>query len=52
MSNTRLAKFRKVLDEPTVDLEALRELCWSGVPPQVGMGSSWVAPAGVAAPRS
>lgn len=33
MSNTRLAKFTRLLDEPVVDLEALRELAWSGVPP-------------------
>lgn len=32
MSDTRKAKFRKVLDGQIVDLEALRELCWSGIP--------------------
>eukprot|EP00887_Chlorella_sp_A99_P006931 scaffold2.g6931.t1 len=33
MSTTRVAKFQRLLDEQIVDLEALRELAWSGVPP-------------------
>ncbi|KAK9800801.1 hypothetical protein WJX73_006841 [Symbiochloris irregularis] len=31
-SNTRRAKFNKLLAEQVVDLDALRELCWSGIP--------------------
>lgn len=32
MSEARVAKFVKVLDEPVVDLDALKELAWSGIP--------------------
>eukprot|EP00884_Botryococcus_braunii_P016775 jgi/Botrbrau1/3781/Bobra.0183s0016.1 len=32
MSDSRRAKFLKILGEPVVDLDALRELAWSGVP--------------------
>ncbi|KAK9832713.1 hypothetical protein WJX81_003081 [Elliptochloris bilobata] len=35
MSDTRKAKFRKLLDEQVVDLEALRELAWSGIPAEL-----------------
>eukprot|EP00741_Cyanophora_paradoxa_P021397 tig00021350_g20656.t1 len=34
-SHPRLAKFKKVLSDPNVDLEALRQLAWGGVPPEV-----------------
>jgi hypothetical protein len=33
MSNTRIAKFNRLLGEQVVDLDALRELSWSGIPP-------------------
>jgi TBC1 domain family member 2 len=33
MTTTRLTKFNKLLSEPVVNLEALKELCWSGIPP-------------------
>lgn len=33
--STRVAKFRKELAATTVDLDALRELAWSGVPPDM-----------------
>ena len=33
MSDHRVEKFKKILDEPIVDLVALRELSWSGIPP-------------------
>ncbi|PSC74343.1 GTPase-activating gyp1 [Micractinium conductrix] len=32
MSDTRIAKFKRLLDVQVVDLEALRELTWSGIP--------------------
>ncbi|KAK9904760.1 hypothetical protein WJX75_002030 [Coccomyxa subellipsoidea] len=32
MSDMRKAKFKKLLDQQVVDLDALRELAWSGVP--------------------
>ncbi|KAL4854198.1 GTPase-activating protein gyp1 [Chlorella vulgaris] len=35
MSSTRVAKFMRLLDEQVVDLEALRELSWSGIPPSL-----------------
>lgn len=35
MSEPRLAKFARVLGEPVVDLDALRELSWSGIPPNL-----------------
>jgi hypothetical protein len=34
-SAIRVAKFRRILSEPVVDLDALRELSWSGVPPEL-----------------
>jgi TBC1 domain family member 2 len=34
-SGPRIAKFRALLDAPTVDTDALRELAWSGVPPHL-----------------
>ncbi|EFN53456.1 hypothetical protein CHLNCDRAFT_25749, partial [Chlorella variabilis] len=33
MSSTRVTKFKRLLDEQVVDLEALREIAWSGIPP-------------------
>lgn len=33
MSAPRTEKFQKILDEQIVDLEILRELAWSGIPP-------------------
>ena len=30
-----MAKFQRVLNEPVVDIEALRELAWSGIPPNL-----------------
>ncbi|KAI7846171.1 hypothetical protein COHA_000341 [Chlorella ohadii] len=33
MSNTRIAKFNRLLGEQVVELDALRELSWSGIPP-------------------
>ncbi|GAB4813408.1 hypothetical protein N2152v2_000454 [Parachlorella kessleri] len=35
MSNTRITKFNKILGEQVADLEALRELSWSGIPPHL-----------------
>lgn len=35
VSEPRLAKFAALLDAPRVDVDALRELAWSGVPPQL-----------------
>jgi hypothetical protein len=35
MSTPRMAKFQRLLDEQVVDLEALRELSWSGIPPSL-----------------
>lgn len=35
MSGPRLEKFQKVLDDAVVDLNALRELAWSGIPPSL-----------------
>jgi len=35
MSEPRLAKFARILDEQVVDLDALRELAWSGIPPNL-----------------
>ena len=32
MSEPRVAKFSRILHESTVDIEALRELAWSGIP--------------------
>jgi TBC1 domain family member 2 len=32
MSEPRVAKFTRLLNEPVVDIEALRELAWSGIP--------------------
>ncbi|CAK0787611.1 hypothetical protein CVIRNUC_010833 [Coccomyxa viridis] len=32
MSDTRKAKFKRLLEQQVVDLDALRELAWSGVP--------------------
>ncbi|KAG1680434.1 hypothetical protein FOA52_015527 [Chlamydomonas sp. UWO 241] len=31
----RLAKFQRLLDARVIDLDALRELCWNGVPPSL-----------------
>lgn len=33
--SARVARFKKELSAPTVDLDALRELAWSGVPPDM-----------------
>lgn len=33
ISEHRLKKFHKILDNAVIDIEALRELCWSGIPP-------------------
>ncbi|CAI5472607.1 unnamed protein product [Closterium sp. Yama58-4] len=35
LDTARVAKFRKELSAPAVDLDALRELSWSGVPPNL-----------------
>lgn len=35
MSEPRVAKFHRILNEPVVDIEALRELAWSGIPPNL-----------------
>lgn len=35
MSNTRVTKFQKCLSDQVVDLEQLRELAWSGIPPDL-----------------
>lgn len=35
MSEPRLAKFNRVLGEHVVDLDQLRELAWSGIPPDL-----------------
>lgn len=35
MSEPRLSKFAAILSEPIVDLLALKELAWSGIPPSV-----------------
>lgn len=32
MSEARVAKFTRILQEPVVDLDTLRELAWSGIP--------------------
>ncbi|KAF6259561.1 rab-GTPase-TBC domain-containing protein [Scenedesmus sp. NREL 46B-D3] len=34
-SSIRVAKFHKLLNEPLVDLDALRELSWSGIPQEL-----------------
>ena len=34
-SGPRLAKFAALLEEPAVDVDALRDLAWSGVPPRL-----------------
>ncbi|KAF8069367.1 gyp1 [Scenedesmus sp. PABB004] len=34
-SSIRVAKFHKVLGEPLIDLDALRELSWSGIPAEL-----------------
>ncbi|CAK9859046.1 unnamed protein product [Sphagnum jensenii] len=31
----RVARFRKILAAPAIDIDALRELAWSGVPPNI-----------------
>lgn len=35
MSEPRVAKFQRLLNEPVVDIEALQELAWSGIPPNL-----------------
>lgn len=40
VSEPRLAKFAALLDAPRVDVDALRELAWSGVPPR-WRGTVW-----------
>ncbi|CAI5514283.1 unnamed protein product [Closterium sp. Naga37s-1] len=35
LDTARVAKFRKELSAPAVDLDALRELSWSGIPPNL-----------------
>uniref|UniRef100_A0A1D2A7A5 Rab-GAP TBC domain-containing protein n=1 Tax=Auxenochlorella protothecoides TaxID=3075 RepID=A0A1D2A7A5_AUXPR len=35
MSNSRLTKFDRILGDAVVDVEALRELAWSGIPPRL-----------------
>lgn len=35
VSSHRVAKFQKLLAEPVVDVDALRELAWSGIPPDL-----------------
>ena len=41
----RRAKFARVLSSDVVDLEALRDLAWSGIPSGAGAAAAWVGSA-------
>lgn len=51
LDSARIARFRKELATPSVDLDALRELAWSGVPPNL-RPSVWRLLLGYAPPNA